>query len=87
MTSKIRKKNAKEQLKTINNVEKWRVSTERDVKYEEYVNDTKNFVDKLTGNVKYQGDFGKTFVKLLEIHGLSINMTLRFKKEVKFIIK
>ena len=74
-TLKLERENAKEQLKTINNVEKWRVSTERDVKkYEEYVNDTKNFVDKLTGNVKYQGDFGeKLLVKLLEIHGLSIN--------------
>ena len=74
-TLKLERENAKEQLKTINNVEKWRVNTERDVKkYEEYVNDTKNFVDKLTGNVKYQGDFGeKLLVKLLEIHGLSIN--------------
>ena len=74
-TLKLERENAKEQLKTINNVENWRVNTERDVKkYEEYVNDTKNFVDKLTGNVKYQGDFGeKLLVKLLEIHGLSIN--------------
>ena len=74
-TLALERANAKEQLKTINNVEKWRVNTERDVKkYEEYVNDTKNFVDKLTGNVKYQGDFGeKLLVKLLEIHGLSIN--------------
>jgi len=74
-TLSLERENAKEQLKTINNVEKWRVNTEKDVKkYEEYVNDTKNFVDKLTGNVKYQGDFGeKLLVKLLEIHGLSIN--------------
>jgi len=74
-TLSLERENAKEQLKTINNVENWRVNTERDVKkYEEYVNDTKNFVDKLTGNVKYQGDFGeKLLVKLLEIHGLSIN--------------
>ena len=74
-TLSLERQNAKEQLKTINNVENWRVNTERDVKkYEEYVNDTKNFVDKLTGNVKYQGDFGeKLLVKLLEIHGLSIN--------------
>ena len=74
-TLSLERENAKEQLKTINNVENWRVNTERDVKkYEEYVNDTKNFVDKLSGNVKYQGDFGeKLLVKLLEIHGLSIN--------------
>ena len=74
-TLTIEREKAKEQLKTINNVETWRLNTERDVKkYEEYVNDTKNFVDKLTGNVKYQGDFGeKLLVKLLEIHGLAIN--------------
>ena len=74
-TLSLERKNAEEQLKTINNVEKWRVNSETNIKkYEEYVNDTKNFVDKLTGNVKYQGDFGeKLLVKLLEIHGLSIN--------------
>ena len=31
-TLKLERENAKEQLKTINNVEKWRVNTERDVK-------------------------------------------------------
>ena len=67
--------NAKEQLKTINNVEQWRINSDKNIKkYEDYVNDTKNFVDKLTGNVKYQGDFGeKLLVKLLEINGLTIN--------------
>ena len=38
------------------------------------VKDTLNFVDKLTGDVKYQGDIGeKLLCKLLEIHGLQIN--------------
>jgi len=75
-TLSLERINAKEQLKTINNVERWRVNSEANVKkYEEYVNDTKNFVDKLTGNVKYQGDFGeKLLVKLLEIHGLALNI-------------
>lgn len=74
-TLNLERENAKEQLKTINNVEKWRQDSDKKVKtYEEYVNDTKNFVDKLTGNIKFQGDFGeKLLVKLLEIHGLQIN--------------
>ena len=75
LTLNLERENAKEQLKTINNVEKWRQDSDKKVKtYEEYVNDTKNFVDKLTGNIKFQGDFGeKLLVKLLEIHGLQIN--------------
>ena len=74
-TISVERGKAKEQLQTLNNVEKWRVNSETNVKkYEEYVNDTKNFIDKLTGNVKYQGDFGeKLLIKLLEIHGLTIN--------------
>ena len=74
-TISVERNKAKEQLQTLNNVEKWRVNSETNVKkYEEYVNDTKNFIDKLTGNVKYQGDFGeKLLIKLLEIHGLTIN--------------
>ena len=74
-TLALERANAKEQLKTINNVEKWRVNSEKDLKkYDEYVKDTLNFVDKLTGDVKYQGDIGeKLSCKLLEIHGLQIN--------------
>ena len=74
-TLALERANAKEQLKTINNVEKWRVNSEKDLKkYDEYVKDTLNFVDKLTGDVKYQGDIGeKLLCKLLEIHGLQIN--------------
>ncbi len=74
-TLTLERNNAKEQLKTINNVENWRVNSEANVKkYEEYIKNTGNFVDKLTGNLKYQGQFGeKLLVKLLELHGLEIN--------------
>ena len=75
-TLSLERDNAKEQLKTINNVEKWRVNSEANVKkYEEYINNTGNFVDKLTGNLKYQGQFGeRLLVKLLELHGMEINL-------------
>ena len=74
-TLTLERNNAKEQLKTINNVEIWRRDSQKNVKkYEEYIKDTGNFVDKLTGNLKFQGAFGeRLLVKLLELHGLEIN--------------
>ena len=74
-TLTLERDNAKEQLKTINNVEIWRRDSQKNVeKYEEYIKDTGNFVDKLTGNLKFQGEFGeRLLVKLLELHGLEIN--------------
>ena len=74
-TLTLERNNAKEQLKTINNVEIWRRDSQKNVeKYEEYIKDTGNFVDKLTGNLKFQGVFGeRLLVKLLELHGLEIN--------------
>ena len=74
-TLTLERDNAKEQLKTINNVEIWRRDSQKNVeKYEEYIKDTGNFVDKLTGNLKFQGEFGeRLLVKLLELHGLEVN--------------
>ena len=86
-TLTLERNNAKEQLKTINNVEIWRRDSEKNVeKYEEYIKDTGNFVDKLTGNLKFQGVFGeRLLVKLLELHGLEINTDFSVQEGAKVL--
>ena len=46
-----------------------------------------DFIDKLTGNAKYQGNFGEKFLEQsLQIHGFKENIDYTKQKKNKFII-
>ena len=74
------------QLKTLGKVDAFKTSiTSNMSEYSQMLKKQQKFIDKLTGNAKYQGDFGERFLEQsLNFHGfkLGIDYTKQKKEEV-----
>ena len=75
-----------EQLKNLGKVDEFKtVLTTNMTEHSKMIKDQQTFIDKLTGNSKYQGDFGEKFLEQsLQFHGfkLGIDYTKQKKEEV-----
>ena len=80
------KDRSKEQLSTLKQVDQFKTAVTGDVgEYKKFLKDQQEFIDKLTGNSKFQGNFGEKFLEqLLQMHGFKdgINYTKQKKEEV-----
>lgn len=80
------KDRSKEQLSTLKQVDQFKIAVTGDVgEYKKFLKDQQEFIDKLTGNSKFQGNFGEKFLEqLLQMHGFKdgINYTKQKKEEV-----
>jgi len=80
------KERSKEQLSTLKQVDQFKTAVTGDVgEYKKFLKDQQEFIDKLTGNSKFQGNFGEKFLEqLLQMHGfkLDINYSKQKKEEV-----
>jgi DNA recombination protein RmuC len=74
------------QLETLGKVDAFKTSVTTNMgEYSQMIEKQQKFIDKLTGNAKYQGDFGERFLEQsLNFHGfkLGIDYTKQKKEEV-----
>ena len=68
------KDRSKEQLSTLKQVDQFKTAVTGDVgEYKKFLKDQQEFIDKLTGNSKFQGNFGEKFLEqLLQMHGFKL---------------
>ena len=87
------RKNSAQQLSTLKNVDSFKNTVTSNLKnvtsnmdeYSRMIQKQQDFIDKLTGNAKYQGDFGEKFLEQsLQFHGFKLNIdyTKQKKEEV-----
>ena len=64
------------QLATLKNVDAFKTSVTTNMgEYSSMIQKQQDFIDKLTGNAKYQGDFGEKFLEQsLQFHGFKLNV-------------
>ena len=73
------KDRSKEQLSTLKQVDQFKTAVTGDVgEYKKFLKDQQEFIDKLTGNSKFQGNFGEKFLEQLlqmqQIHQMQMLM-------------
>ena len=85
-TLKIEREASKTQLATLKNVESWKTTITQNMgEYSSMINKQQEFIDKLTGNAKYQGDFGEKFLEQsLTFHGFKngVDYTKQKQEEI-----
>ena len=66
----------KNQLETLGKVDAFKTSVTGNMgRYSEMIEKQQKFIDKLTGNAKYQGNFGEKFLEQsLQFHGFKLNV-------------
>ena len=74
------------QLETLGKVDAFKTSVTTNMgEYSQMIEKQQKFIDKLTGNAKYQGDFGERFLEQsLNFHGFKLNIdyTKQKKEEI-----
>ena len=75
------------QLETLGKVDAFKTSVTTNMgEYSQMIEKQQKFIDKLTGNSRYQGDFGERFLEQsLNFHGFKLGIDYT-KKKKKFII-
>lgn len=70
-------------LSTLKNVESWKTTVTSDMQdSKKKIQNQQDFIDKLTGNAKYQGNFGEKFLEQsLQIHGFKENIDYTKQKK------
>ena len=70
-------------LSTLKNVEAWKTTVTSDMQdNKNKIQNQQDFIDKLTGNAKYQGNFGEKFLEQsLQIHGFKENIDYTKQKK------
>ena len=83
---KTERETSANQLKTLGKVDDFKTAVTTDVaEQSKMIKNQQTFIDRLTGNAKYQGDFGEKFLEQsLQFHGfkLGIDYTKQKKEEV-----
>ena len=82
-TLKTERESSKITHSTLKNVEAWKTSVTTDTKDKSnMIQKQQDFIDKLTGNAKYQGNFGEKFLEQsLQFHGFKKGIDYTKQKE------
>ena len=82
-TLKTERESSKITLSTLENVEAWKTAVTTDTKDKSnMIQKQQDFIDKLTGNAKYQGNFGEKFLEQsLQFHGFKKGIDYTKQKE------
>ena len=82
-TLKTERESSKITLSTLKNVEAWKTAVTTDTKDKSnMIQKQQDFIDKLTGNAKYQGNFGEKFLEQsLQFHGFKKGIDYTKQKE------
>ena len=75
-TLTLERETTKNQLETLGKVDAFKNSVTGNMgRYSEMIEKQQKFIDKLTGNAKYQGNFGEKFLEQsLQFHGFKLNV-------------